>query len=314
MKVTHLNGLRAFEATVRTGNFRAAADELGVTPAAVGQQVRGLEEYLECKLFYRTSTGVEPTALALEVAGKLTSSFSVINDVLFRLKEAHPGNRLSLSMTQSFAENWLTYRLGNFYSFSEQVDLRIDTTHRLVDLTDDEFDFAIRFGPDIQGAINDTPLISGCVVPVCSPDFAKRYKLQPGQNSIENIPLCHLKDETSDPGWLNWQSWSERYGIEYDATAAGPQFSRLSSGLRVAKSGLGLVLCGMIECFNSLRDGSLIMPFGPETACRTEYSYRLLSARSRTLTKVQKQFKIWVEEQAKEYETSVARILSGQDR
>ena len=46
MRVTHLNGLRALEATLRGGSFRAAADELGVTTAAIGHQIRGLEHFL----------------------------------------------------------------------------------------------------------------------------------------------------------------------------------------------------------------------------------------------------------------------------
>ena len=57
MRVSHLNGLKALEATLRTGSFRAAADELGVTPAAVGQQVRTLESFLERQLLIRSTRG-----------------------------------------------------------------------------------------------------------------------------------------------------------------------------------------------------------------------------------------------------------------
>lgn len=55
MRVPHLNGLKALEVTLRTGSFRGAADELGVTAAAVGQQIRTLEDFLGCKLFFRTA-------------------------------------------------------------------------------------------------------------------------------------------------------------------------------------------------------------------------------------------------------------------
>ena len=177
MKTSHLNGLRALEATLRTGNFRTAADELGVTPAAVGQQVRGLEDYLGRTLFMRAPAGVSPTDHANSVAGKLTSSFVVISDVLDQLRDRRPSNRLALTMTQSLAEKWLTRRLAKFYALDVQVDLRIDTTSRLVDLFTDEFDLAIRYGPPAPEDHEDTPLFEEYVLPVCSPDFAARNDL-----------------------------------------------------------------------------------------------------------------------------------------
>ena len=79
MKLSHLNALRAFEAVLRTGSFRAAADELGVTTAAVGQQIRGLEAFIGRSLFSRTSAGAHPTDDATRLKARLTSGFSIID-------------------------------------------------------------------------------------------------------------------------------------------------------------------------------------------------------------------------------------------
>ena len=68
MKTSHLNALRALEAALRTGSFRSAADDLGVTTAAVGQQIRGLEEYVGRQLFIRKPSGAVPTEAAVGVA------------------------------------------------------------------------------------------------------------------------------------------------------------------------------------------------------------------------------------------------------
>ena len=81
---------KALEVTLRTGSFRAAADALGVTTAAVGQQIRTLENFLDCKLFLRTNSGAQPTEHALKVEHKLTSSFSTIEDVISLLKYRQP--------------------------------------------------------------------------------------------------------------------------------------------------------------------------------------------------------------------------------
>lgn len=75
MRISHLNALRALEATLRLGSFTKASQELGITPAAVGQRVRLLEEYLGVVLFERSGAGIRPTTKAQEVEKKLTEGF-----------------------------------------------------------------------------------------------------------------------------------------------------------------------------------------------------------------------------------------------
>ncbi len=147
MKIAHLNGLRAFEATLRTGNFRAAADELGVTPAAVGQRVRALEDYLGRKLFERSSTGVVPTLDAKAVGAALTTHLFGLSDILAQLEMKTPDSRLSLTMTISFVDNWLAPRLAQFHALNTGADLQVEVTGRLVNMLAEDFDFAIRYGP-----------------------------------------------------------------------------------------------------------------------------------------------------------------------
>lgn len=86
MRTSHLSALRALEAALRTGSFRMAADDLGVTTAAVGQQIRLLEEYVGCKLFVRKPSGALPTKAAIGVATELTAGFGSISTVLKRQK------------------------------------------------------------------------------------------------------------------------------------------------------------------------------------------------------------------------------------
>ena len=94
MRTPHLNGLRAFETALRTGNFTAAGRELGVTAAAVGQQIRTLEDYLGRKLFERRPTGVVPTAAALRVQDRLTAGMSILSDVVVQLSPVEVEDRV----------------------------------------------------------------------------------------------------------------------------------------------------------------------------------------------------------------------------
>lgn len=309
MRTSHLGALRALEAALRTGSFRSAADDLGVTTAAVGQQIRGLEEFVGCQLFVRKPSGAMPTEAAIGVASELTAGFGSISTVLERLKEPVLDNRLSLSTSLAIAEYWLTPRLPNFYAVCDQFDLRIDTTHRLVDLRSEEFDFVIRFGPKPDETLDSGFLFDGCVVPICTPEFAAKYGLSESTTSLEGVPLIHVKEETTDPGWLNWARWSKKYGLEYKGEESLPEFPRLSSGLKGAREGLGVVLCGMVESFSALADGSMTMPFGGKSATRSEFSYRLVSLRGRARSKTQNDFKDWMAAEAQIYRDKVVGLL-----
>ena len=309
MRTSHLSALRALEAALRTGSFRSAADDLGVTTAAVGQQIRGLEEYVGCQLFVRKPSGAIPTEAAIGVAPELTAGFGSISTVLERLKEPVLDNRLSVSTSLAIAEYWLTPRLPNFYAICDQFDLRIDTTHRLVDLRSEEFDFVIRFGPKPDDTQESVFLFDGCVVPICTPEFAAQYGLSESTTSLAGVPLIHVKEETTDPGWLNWERWSKKYGLEYQERESLPEFPRLSSGLKGAKEGLGIVLCGMVESFSALADGSMTMPFGGKSATRSEFSYRLVSLRGRARSKTQSDFRDWMAAEAETYRREVVGLL-----
>ncbi len=309
MKTSHLNALRALEAVLRTGSFSSAADDLGVTTAAVGQQIRGLEEYVGRQLFIRKPSGAVPSEAAVGVMVELTAGFGSISNVLENLQRPNLDNRLSVSTSLAIAEYWLTPRMPNFYAICDQFDLRIDTTHRLVDLRSEEFDFVIRFGPKPDETLESVFLFDGCVVPICTPEFAAQYDLSENAKSLTGVPLIHVKEETTDPGWLNWTGWSRKYGFQYEERSTIPEFPRLSSGLRGAKEGLGIVLCGMVESFSALADGSMIMPFGGKSATRSEFSYRLVSLRGRARSKTQNDFRDWMASEAETYRLEVDSLL-----
>ena len=309
MRTSHLNALRALEAALRTGSFRSAADDLGVTTAAVGQQIRGLEEYVGRQLFIRRPSGAVATEIAVGVAAELTAGFGSISTVLENLQRPVLDNRLSVSTSLAIAEYWLTPRLPNFYAICDQFDLRIDTTHRLVDLRSEEFDFVIRFGPEPDDTLECVFLFDGCLVPICTPEFAAQNNLSESTTSLVGVPVIHVKEETTDPGWLNWENWCRKYGLEYENRSSIPEFPRLSSGLRGAREGLGIVLCGMVESFSALADGSMIMPFGGRSAMRTEFSYRLVSLRGRARSSTQNDFRDWMAAEAGTYRHEVDGLL-----
>jgi LysR family glycine cleavage system transcriptional activator len=301
MRITHLNGLRALESTLRTGSFRAAADELGVTPAAVGQQIRTLEAFLGQPLFVRESTGVLPAAPAREIEQKLSTCFSTLGEVIGRLEYRPPQNRLAITLPSSFAEHWFTARLPGFYRLNSEIDLRLDASNRMVDLIMEDFDFAIRYGLSSPETHTEEVLFGDHVVPVCTPGFAERYRLSRGLDSLAEVPLIHVVDRTPDPQWVDWETWGETFGFRPEGLSDGVRLTQFSSGMRTAISGQGLVLCGIVEAYDAIEDGLLMMPFGPELNCPTGYRYRLVSISGRGLSKLQIQFRDWVLDLSREF-------------
>ncbi|GAB2187490.1 LysR substrate-binding domain-containing protein [Roseibium sp. LAB1] len=309
MRVSHLNALRAFEAVLRTGSFRSAAEELGVTTAAVGQQIRGLEAYLDRALFLRSSTGARPTDEALRVKDRLTGGFAVIDDVLMELRRERTANQVSVTLPESFAENWFTRRISDFYRLYPTVDLRLNASNKRIDLAAEGFDFAIRYSPPPESGLDAIDLFGDYVVPVCTPDFSDRFGVSEELRSLAGVPLVHLENRTPDPKWASWQDWSVAYGVTTEKKVSGVRFSRISSGMQAALSGQGLVLCGVTEAFDALVGGQLIMPFGPAKHVQTGYRYRLLSLSGRVMRPQQRRFCDWTIEQAASFRESVRELL-----
>lgn len=313
MKVVHLNGLRALEATLRTGSFRAAATELGITTAAVGQRIRTLENYLGCQLFLRTHAGVQPTDHASNIGQKLTAGFSTLEGVLNQLKYQQPTNRVSITLPASFAENWFAGHLPEFYRLNMEIDLRINASNRMVDLLAEDFDFAIRYSRPSADIYDEIPLFGDFVLPVCTAEFARKYQLSDRQKSLQGVPLIHLGDRTPDPDWADWKQWGEAFGIRQDTLQEGIHLTEFNSGVQPAIRGQGLVLCGITEAYSSIKAGDLVAPFGMKRNCPAGYQYWLVSVHDRKLSALQRQFQQWVIEIAGQFRQEIKLLISDRE-
>jgi len=263
MKLSHLNGLRAVEATLRNGTFAAAADELGVTGAAIGQQIRGLEKYLGLKLFERLPSGARPTEAAHSVATRLTVGFTHIDDALGLLANGRQAGRLRIAVSH----------------FKEYVDL-----------LNGEADMAIRFSPKPGPEYEFENFHNGYFMPLCTPGFAEKHDLHPGKKDLTGVPLYQFHDATSDPAWVGWPELLKRHAIAKN----DPGPVQHISGYRVALAGEGLVLCGLTESFNDLREGRLVAPLGPELVAPFSYGYRLVWPAGRVMTRPMRYFRKWM--------------------
>lgn len=306
MKLSHLNALRALEATLRRGTFSAAADELGVTVAAIGQQLRGLEGYLGLKLFDRLPTGARPTAEARAVAERLTAGFGIIDETLAELRAERDGRQLSLSLTYHFLDFWLSPRLPRFYAAHPEIEMRVEPSDRLVDLMSENVDVAIRFSREPGRELDALDIYHGCYFPACSPEFAAAHGLTAETRDLTGVPLFKIYDRMTDPAWIDWPAWIDTYGM----TCREPVPAGRTTGNGTAASGAGLVLTGITAAFTDLRDGRLVAPLGPRVVRRYSYMYRLVWPNTRRPSRVMRAFLDWITTERDEY-LAIASALLG---
>jgi len=310
MKAVHLNALRALEAVLRLGSLRAAAEELNVTPAAVGQQVRVLEGVLGRKLLDRRQGGAVPTDPARGAAARLTGAFADLAEVLTDLSVTEQGNRVAVTMTVAVAEGWLPRELPDFFVRAPEIDLRLDSSRAAVDLAHGEFDFAIRhMGPPAKEFAAIT-LFPSLIAPVCTPDFARRYGLAPDTRSLRGVPLNHVPVPTSDPDWVDWPEWCARFGLAAPVEGQAPQVSAGFGHLRFAFAGLGLTLSALVDSFDALQRGDLVLPFGPDRVVTSAYSYRLIWPKERRLSPLQRLFRDWTAERGRAHARGIEAWLA----
>jgi LysR family transcriptional regulator, glycine cleavage system transcriptional activator len=233
-----LSSLRVFEAAARHNSFRKAAEELNLTASAVSHGVQTLENWLEVELFYR-----EPRGLRLTDAGKIYSPF--VNQALSLLAKATeqvPGRKatgtLSVSSAPTFANKILLPRLEKFALQFPDFRVTLDTSQRLVDLTLDGFDIAIRFASMKKHAPHWTSLGTETLLPVCSPALKRQFTGSSTAKLLSQAPLIHVTNVSDD-----WIHWFRTTGMEIPPSIDdGLRVDTFKTGFDAAIHGLGVVL------------------------------------------------------------------------
>lgn len=309
--LSNLNALRALEASVRHGSFKAAATELGVTPAAVGQQVRGLEVVLGQRLLIRRANRFEPTDAALLAAQKLTEGFYNLREALALMTPGDARHRLSVSAAPTIAERWLAPRLSGFLAGHPDIDLRIDSTPHIFHEENSEFDFGLRYALPSPTAREEIKLFGEVLVPLCAPQLASGIGPRDSPDALADIPLLHADQSTSDPEWIGWEEWGNRFGYMIPQPSHGLRFTLTTLAIRSVLAGHGLFLGQLSIALPDLRAGRLVAPFGPSKSCRTGYSYRLVSTGSARRTTLQRAFANWIEAEAEKTGEAMEAYLAG---
>lgn len=262
-RIPPLKALRAFVSAARHLSFAEAGKELHVSAAAIGQQIRSLEDYLGQPLFTRERGQLVLTATGRALVPGLTDAFDTVLETLAGIAAPRAETVVRLSVAPSFAARWLIPRLDRFRAEVPAIDVDIAATTVLADVTRDEVDAAIRFGPGGYAGLYVETLFREAVVPVCSPDFAAAHDLGSATVSLAGVPLLHENGPEHDRDLAGWPVWLRARGlaVRFDPRGMRLNLSAMVLDAAIAGHGLGLGKARLAEA--DLRQGRLVAPLGP---------------------------------------------------
>ena len=251
-KVLPLLALRAFVETGRHGSQKSAAEAMGVTPGAVSQQIRQLQERVGCELFVRTRQGLQLTNTGTQVYPALLRAFEQIESSLASLEEMHARQTLTVSTVPSFAASWLVPRLGKFTALHPAIEIRVEASPRLVDLRRDKVDIAIRHGLGHYPGLDASHLMAPALIPVAAPALLSKGPRINEPADCLAYPLLQDSDRS------DWRLWLEALGVQDDARIErGPAFDDDFLLIRAAEAGQGIALMRDIYAREEIASGRL---------------------------------------------------------
>ncbi|CCV12261.1 LysR substrate-binding domain-containing protein [Mesorhizobium sp. STM 4661] len=259
-KLPPLNAIKAFEVAARAGSFTLAATELGVSSAAVSQQIRNLENWFGKQLFVRSGNRIALTDAGHAIYPQTARALGDIAAIGRRMLEGGLRTRLVVSVPFSLAELWLAPRLAVLLDAFPRMAIDIRVEDDPVDVVRQNIDLRISYGDYHYPALRMVRLVHDDVLPVAAPDFWQRHN-----NGVSGLAELHesLFIHTNwGPNYASHPSWADWFSAAGGSRAPDPSHGRrvgLSSlAIASARLGLGIALGQRVMARADLEAGRLI--------------------------------------------------------
>ncbi|MCB1957849.1 MAG: transcriptional regulator GcvA [Rhodocyclaceae bacterium] len=307
-RIPPLQALRAFEAAARTLSFKAAAEELHVTPGAISQQIKVLEDQLGVRLFIRRTRAIELTDEARAMLPPLRRGLAELASAVESVGRGAPSGRLKVLTPPSFAARWLVPRLPRFTARFPDVDLRLATSLQAIDKRDvrenlgttpatPEAEVVVRFGRgDYPGWIT-AHLFSPAYAPVCAPGLLGGAHPLQSPDDLRWHPLIHddtVPDLEERPTWLQWLALA---GMPDLPTRRGPRFDDAGLVVAAAMAGQGVALAARPLVSAEIAAGRLAEPFS--LAIPSRFAYFVCLPATSASRPAALAFRDWISEEAR---------------
>ncbi|MFZ7173323.1 DNA-binding transcriptional regulator DsdC [[Pasteurella] aerogenes] len=255
--------LHTFEVCARHLSFAMAAEELCITASAISHQINKLEEELGFSLFNRFHRRIELTYDGEKLFHTLQRSFDLLNKEIFEIRNQEITGELIIYARPSLAQSWLVPKLASFIQQYPYIKLNLFTGNETVNFDRYKIDLAIYYDDLYDENLQCYELMSESIIPVCSPEYAKRYALL---NNPENLAKCTFLHDgqawSYHSDFEEWQSWLNYF--HYDLPLAqipSVIFDRSDLALTAAVNHAGIAIGRKHLISPYLKTEQLITPF-----------------------------------------------------
>ncbi|AZO60615.1 MAG: transcriptional regulator GcvA [Mesorhizobium sp.] len=269
--------LRTFEAAARHLNFTRAADELGLTPAAVSHQIKEIEDQLDLVLFTRTSRTMRLTEAGNVLFEASVDALDLLCRAVTRARKMARGTALlKVTLDAQFATKWLMRRVDGFRRQKPGVELRFDITYEVRDFERDDVDIGIRFGTGKYPGLCAHRLFENIIIPVCSPALLASGPPLKEPRDLFHHTLAHIEWSRRGVTWPNWSMWMHAAGVEDFDDSRTLVFASSTDAAQAALDGNAVALADFAMVANDLSQGRLIRPFELGIKVAPEFAYFLV--------------------------------------
>ena len=247
-----LAAIRAFESAGRHENFSRAADELGLTQAAISYQIRQLEDRVGRPLFVREKGRVKLSDAGRRLLPAITAGFASIADAFALLRE-EDDDVLDLNAAVSFGGTWLSARIGRFQVRFPDLAVRISLANDLIDFGRGGVDAAIRSGRGSWDGLRSDFLFRQHFTPICTPAFVEAHDIAE--------PADLLRVDRLSPNDSLWRGWFAQVGIDAPPARQGVVLDSQLQEANAMLAGSGIAMMSPLFWRADLDSGRLVQPF-----------------------------------------------------
>lgn len=302
-----LNALRVFESSARHLSFSRAAEELAVTPGAVSQQIRQLEDILRAPLFKREAKGLQLTDLGRSAIPLVAEGLDRLRDASALMREPPRRRQVSISVAPSFASKWLMPRMDDFHQHHPDIEVWVSADMAPVAFDQGQIDLAIRYGPGhYPGHVSERLLIES-VLPVCAPALMQGADPIVTPADLARHVLLHDMSGDGDPGRPDWPMWLMARGVRHADARRGSRFNQSALLIEAAVAGRGVALAKRTLAQADLAAGRLVAPFHDGGAV-VAFAYHVVHPKDRPLSPSARAFTDWLRKQAAFHDSALDQL------
>lgn len=254
-----LRALQAFESFGKLGSVSAAARALGVTPGAISQQLRLLEDHVGLVLMVKDGRRATLTPTGRIYHELISQGFGRLRLAQEYLEAQRQSEELTISGMPTLMQKWLNPLLPDFQTRADKVTMRVLATHQETDPLMMEQTFRLTYGEVARRYFYSRVLFTDHCFPVCAPSFLDRYPQAATPDGLAELPLIGIDwgaAYTSEP---HWRDWFDAQGCAEGAALRPVAVYSLSGlALDAAADGQGAVLAQASFAEDYLRSGRLV--------------------------------------------------------